>query len=145
MMTELFTPEKIKLNAHFRDKWEAIRATGEILVEAGHIKNDYIQQMMEREKLTTTYMGNGLAIPHGTNEAKQFISSTGICVIQVPEGVDFGDGNIAYILVGIAAMSDEHLDILSQIAIFCSDEENVKRLSQAKSKEAIIEMFQGGN
>jgi PTS system mannitol-specific IIA component len=90
-------------------------------------------------------MGNGLAIPHGTNEAKQFVTSTGISLVQVPEGVDFGDGNIVYILVGIAAVADEHLDVLSQIAIFCSEEENVKKLIQAQRKEEIIQLFQGGN
>jgi PTS system mannitol-specific IIA component len=145
MMKEIITSRKMKLNATYQDKWEAIRATGEILVEAGHINTNYIEQMIEREKLSTTYMGNGLAIPHGTNEAKQFVTSTGISLVQVPKGVDFGDGNIVYILVGIAALADEHIDVLSQIAIFCSEEENVKKLIQAQSKEEIIQLFQGGN
>ncbi|WP_044640236.1 PTS sugar transporter subunit IIA [Risungbinella massiliensis] len=144
-MNEILTLEKIKLNVQVSDKWEAIRKTGELLLEGGHIQESYIVQMIEREKLSTTYMGNGLAIPHGTNEAKKYVSSTGISLLQVPAGVDFGDGNIAYILVGIAGVGDEHLEVLSQIAIFCSDEENVKRLAHANTKEEILKMFQGGN
>jgi mannitol PTS system EIIA component len=140
-MKNILTAEKIMLNAKVANKEEAIRLTGQLLVRAGHVTEAYIEKMQEREQLATTYIGSGVAIPHGTNESKAEIQSTGISIIQVPEGVDFGEGNTAYLLVGIAAVGDEHLEVLSNIAILCSEEENVKRIVNAASAEEIIAMF----
>lgn len=143
MTNNLLSKEKILLNAKPGDKWEAIRMAGELLVQAGHVTPDYVEKMQERERLATTYIGSGVAIPHGTLEAKQEIKSTGISVVQVPSGIDFGEGNTAYLLFGIAAVGDEHLNVLSQIAIACSDEENVKKAAQATTAEEIIALFGG--
>ncbi len=140
-MKNILTAEKIMLNAKVANKEEAIRLAGELLVRAGHVTEAYVEKMQEREQLATTYIGSGVAIPHGTNESKAEIQSTGISIIQVPEGVDFGGGNTAYLLVGIAAVGDEHLEVLSNIAILCSEEENVKRIVNAASAEKIIAMF----
>jgi PTS system mannitol-specific IIA component len=140
-MKNILTTEKIMLNAKVANKEEAIRLTGELLVRTGHVTASYVEKMQEREGLATTYIGSGVAIPHGTNEAKADILSTGISVVQVPDGVDFGEGNVAYLLVGIAAVGDEHLEVLSNIAILCSEEENVKRIVHASSAEEIIAMF----
>jgi PTS system mannitol-specific IIA component len=131
----------IQLNQKLENKTEAIKATGQILVEQGYVKEEYIEQMLKREELSSTYMGNFIAIPHGTEEAKAAVLESGLSVIQVPEGVDFGRGNIVKILIGIAGKGNEHLDILSQIAIVCSEEENVEKLVQAKSKEEIIQLL----
>ncbi|RNB55273.1 PTS sugar transporter subunit IIA [Brevibacillus gelatini] len=140
-MKNILTTEKIKLNAKAANKEEAIRLAGELLVQAGHVTAQYVEKMLEREELATTYIGSGVAIPHGTNEAKAEIRSTGISVVQVPDGVDFGEGNTAYLLVGIAAVGDEHLEVLSNIAILCAEEENVKRIVQAATAEEILAMF----
>ncbi|MBY0084876.1 PTS sugar transporter subunit IIA [Brevibacillus sp. M2.1A] len=140
-MKNILTAEKIMLSAKVANKEEAIRLAGQLLVRAGHVTEAYIEKMQEREQLATTYIGSGVAIPHGTNESKAEIQSTGISIIQVPEGVDFGEGNTAYLLVGIAAVGDEHLEVLSNIAILCSEEENVKRIVNAASAEEIITMF----
>ncbi|GEC92095.1 MULTISPECIES: PTS sugar transporter subunit IIA [Brevibacillus] len=140
-MKNILTAEKIMLNAKAANKEEAIRLAGQLLVRAGHVTEAYVEKMQEREQLATTYIGSGVAIPHGTNESKAEIQSTGISIIQVPEGVDFGEGNTAYLLVGIAAVGDEHLEVLSNIAILCSEEENVKRIVNAASAEEIIAMF----
>ncbi|WP_409176228.1 PTS sugar transporter subunit IIA [Brevibacillus fortis] len=140
-MKNILTAEKIMLNAKVANKEEAIRLAGQLLVRAGHVTEAYIEKMQEREQLATTYIGSGVAIPHGTNESKAEIQSTGISIIQVPEGVDFGGCNTAYLLVGIAAVGDEHLEVLSNIAILCSEEENVKRIVNAASAEEIIAMF----
>ncbi|EJL25356.1 PTS sugar transporter subunit IIA [Brevibacillus sp. BC25] len=140
-MKNILTAEKIMLNAKVANKEEAIRLAGQLLVRAGHVTEAYLEKMQEREQLATTYIGSGVAIPHGTNESKAEIQSTGISIIQVPEGVDFGEGNTAYLLVGIAAVGDEHLEVLSNIAILCSEEENVKRIVNAASAEEIITMF----
>lgn len=139
----ILTLEKIELNAQISDKYEAIKHAGKLLVQAGHIGEDYIQKMIERENLTTTYMDNGVAIPHGTEDAKPHIRSTGISIVQIPNGVDFGNGNVARLVIGIAAVGNEHLEILSRIAIVCSDMENVNKIVQAASKEEIMQIFEG--
>jgi mannitol PTS system EIIA component len=131
----------ILLNKKLENKTEAIKATGQILVDNGYVKQEYIEQMLKREELSSTYMGNFIAIPHGTEEAKEAVIESGLSVIQAPEGVDFGGGNIVKILIGIAGKGDEHLDILSKIAIVCSEEENVEKLVQAKSKEEILQLL----
>ncbi|OAS84740.1 MULTISPECIES: PTS sugar transporter subunit IIA [Metabacillus] len=131
----------IVLNKNLENKTEAIKATGQILVDNGYVKQEYIEQMLKREELSSTYMGNFIAIPHGTEEAKEAVIESGLSVIQAPEGVDFGGGNIVKILIGIAGKGNEHLDILSKIAIVCSEEENVEKLVQAKSKEEILQLL----
>lgn len=142
-MGRILTNENIYLNATFANKEEAIRHTGQILYENGYVDANYIEKMLEREKLTSTYMGNFVAIPHGTEEAKQSVKESGIAIVQVPGGVDFGDGNIVKLLIGIAGKGDEHLEILSQIAIVCSEQENVERIVQAGSTEEILSIFEG--
>ncbi|MBG9773478.1 PTS sugar transporter subunit IIA [Brevibacillus laterosporus] len=126
------------------NKQEAIELAGKLLVQAGHVEADYINKMQEREEMLTTYLGNGVAIPHGTNEAKTLIKSTGISIVQLPEGVDFGDGNKARLLIGIAGVGDEHLDILSDLAIVVSEEENVEKLVHATTDEEIMDIIKGG-
>lgn len=141
----ILSTETILLNAEVEDKESAIRLTGNVLVERGHVDSAYIEKMLEREELTSTYMGNFVAIPHGTEDAKQSVKESGIAIIQVPNGVDFGNGNIVKLLIGIAGKDNEHLDILSQIAIVCSEEENVEKIVNAASKEEILSLFEGVN
>jgi mannitol PTS system EIIA component len=144
-MSSILTKENILLNKSLNTKEEAIKLTGSVLVDRGYVEPSYIEKMMEREELTSTYMGNFVAIPHGTEDSKQFVKESGISFVQVPEGVDFGGGNIVKLLIGIAGKNDEHLSILSNIAIVCSEEENIEKLISAKSPEEIIEIFEGVN
>jgi mannitol PTS system EIIA component len=145
MSQSILAPENIRLNATVGTKEEAIRLTGSVLVEKGYVDASYIEKMLEREGLTSTYMGNYVAIPHGTDDSKEFVKESGISVIQVPQGVDFGAGNIVKLLIGIAGKNNEHLDILSNIAIVCSEEENIEKLVNAKSAEEILSIFEGVN
>ncbi|MGG1552786.1 PTS sugar transporter subunit IIA [Paenibacillus ferrarius] len=135
---------KIKLNAQPFNKNEAIIMAGQLLVEAGHASAAYIDKMLEREETLSTYMGNGLAIPHGTQDSKSLISSTGLSIVQIPEGVDFGDGEKATLVIGIAAVGDDHLDILTNVAMICSEEENVERIMKASTPEEILNIFESG-
>lgn len=144
MSNYVLSKEQIKLNVSVKNKNEAIALAGELLVQGQYVTKEYIDKMQEREALTTTYIGNGVAIPHGTNESKAFIKSSGISIVQIPAGVDFGDGNMAYLLIGIAGVGDEHLEMLSSIAIVCSEEENVKKLVQATRDEDVIAILKGG-
>lgn len=145
MSKSILTKENIQLNATVGTKEEAIRLTGSMLVEKGYVDASYIEKMLEREELTSTYMGNYVAIPHGTEDSKEFVKDSGIAIIQVPQGVDFGGGNMVKLLIGIAGKNNEHLDILSNIAIVCSEEENIEKLVQATSAEEILSIFEGVN
>jgi mannitol PTS system EIIA component len=144
-MMSVLAKENILLNASVGSKEEAIRLTGSILVDKGYVDASYIEKMLEREQLTSTYMGNFVAIPHGTEDSKQFVKKSGISFVQVPQGVDFGGGNIVKLLIGIAGKDNEHLDILSKIAIVCSEEENIEKLLAAKSADEILSIFEGEN
>lgn len=141
MTKSILAKENILLNTVVGTKEEAIRLTGSILVEKGYVDASYIEKMLEREALTSTYMGNFVAIPHGTEDSKSFVKESGISFVQVPQGVDFGGGNIVKLLIGIAGKDNEHLDILSNIAIVCSEEENIEKLVAAKTAEEILAIF----
>lgn len=145
MKKEILATNHIVLNQKAKDKIDAIKMAGKILVDNGYVEEEYISKMLEREELSSTYIGNYVAVPHGTEEAKTSVKSSGICVIQLPEGVDFGNGNIVHILIGIAAVNNEHLDILSKIAIYCSEEENVLKMVKATSREEILSFFEAIN
>lgn len=141
MTKQILAKENIELNVSLTDMEEVIRYTGRILVDNGYVKETYIDKMLEREELTSTYIGNQVAIPHGTENSKDDVKSTGISLITIPEGVDFGGGNIAKVIIGIAGKGEEHLEILSNIAIVCSEEENVQKIAEATTKEEILELF----
>ena len=117
-------------------KEEAILRAGRLLEEAGCAAPGYAEAMLDRERLMTTYMGMGLAIPHGTSEAKSKVLRSGISVLQYPEGVDFGNEK-AFLLIGIAGVGDEHLDILAKVSSALEDEALLERLSHQADVEEI--------
>lgn len=123
-------------------KEEAINTVGEMLVESGFVTKDYISLMQEREQIVTTYIGNHLAIPHGTNESQTLIKESGISILQAPNGISFGD-ETAYLVVGIAGKDGTHMDILSRIAIACSDVNVVVEASKMKDRDQVIELLLG--
>jgi PTS system mannitol-specific IIA component len=145
MTLPILSIENIVLNQALTTKEEAIRLTGKILIDRGYVQSSYVEKMLEREEMTSTYMGNFVAIPHGTDDAKKEVKESGIAIIQVPGGVDFGDGNIVKLIFGIAGKGDEHLEILSNIAIVVSDEENVEKIVNASSKDEVLSFFEGVN
>jgi PTS system mannitol-specific IIA component len=144
MSTEILSLKNIKLNKTFSDKTEAILYAGKILVDGGHVEEGYMAKMLERESLSTTYIGNGIAIPHGTKDALGLVKAAGVSIIQAPGGIDFGGGNTAYLVIGLAANGDDHMDILTSIALICSEDENVERLKKAASEQEIIDIFAEG-
>jgi len=137
--------EMIQLDQSFSSKEEAIRASGDLLIQDGAVEDKYVDYMLEREKVVSTHMGNFVAIPHGTADAKENVNHTAISFVQVPAGVDFGDGageeKQAMAIFGIAGVGDEHLDLLQKIAIVCSDVKNVVRLAEADTAEEVIEIL----
>ncbi len=117
-------------------KEEAIRRAGQLLADSGYVDAGYVDAMIERERIATTYMGMGLAIPHGTSEAKDKVVKSGICVLQYPEGVDFGDEKARFV-IGIAGVGDAHLEILAKLAETLEDEELLERLMSTEKPEEI--------
>lgn len=140
----ILSKEKIKLNVQVSDKTEAIRMVGQLLVDNGHVPAEYIAFMLKRDEELSTYMGAGLAIPHGTNEAKKLIHSTGLAVLVVPDGIDFGNGDIAHLIVGIAAIGDDHMDLLTSIAMIVSDDLTNDRILKATTEDEILTIFLEG-
>ncbi|MBP1047705.1 PTS sugar transporter subunit IIA [Enterococcus sp. BWM-S5] len=133
----------VVLNQLFEDKVEAITAAGKLLLERGYVTEGYIPKMIERDQMTSTFIGNMVAIPHGTEDSKSEILRSGIVIIQVPEGVSF-DGNEVKLIIGIAGAEGQHLELLSEIAMVCSELDNVEKLIAATEEEAIIRLFEGG-
>ncbi|MBA2877878.1 PTS system mannitol-specific IIA component [Anoxybacillus kamchatkensis] len=133
--------ENIVLDADVKTKEQAIQLAGRILVERGYVEESYIDKMFEREALISTYMGNFVAIPHGTEEAKKLVKQAGLSIVQVPNGVDFGGGNIVKVLIGIAGKDGEHLEILSKVAIVCSEEENIQKMIKATTEDEILALL----
>ncbi|MDR0199392.1 MAG: PTS sugar transporter subunit IIA [Streptococcaceae bacterium] len=135
----------IKVGQKFGSKEEAINYCGQLLVEGGYVKPEYVPAMLKRNEELSVYMGNNIAIPHGTDEAKKEVLKTGITIVQVPEGVNFGtenDPQIATVLFGIAGIGNEHLDLIQKISIFCSDIDNVAKLADAKTVDEIARFFE---
>jgi len=141
-MSEILTPETIELKASLGSQEEAIRRAGTLLVENGNVEERYIDSMFEREKSVSTFIGNAVAIPHGTGDSKQWVTMSGLSIITVPEGVEYGDGNVARLVIGIAGKGDEHLEILSRIATVCEDEDNVEQIVRAETKEELLAFFE---
>lgn len=140
-MSELFSNENIFINVSVASQNDAIEKAGQALVDSGAVTENYIQAMKDREDVVSTFMGNGLAIPHGTDEAKGNVIQSGLSLLQIPEGVDW-NGEEVKVVVGIAGKDGEHLDLLSKIAITFSEEENVERIVNAKSADEIKQVFE---
>ena len=138
-MNKVLCKENIFLGLYTVTKEEAIVLAGKKLVENGYVNENYIDAMLEREKIMTTFMGMGVAIPHGVNEAKKEVKNSGIVILQFPEGVDF-DGEKAHLVIGIAGVGNEHLEILSNIAVVL-DDDLTDRLKDSTDKDEILEAF----
>ncbi|WP_159502110.1 PTS sugar transporter subunit IIA [Microbacterium sp. 18062] len=123
---------------------EATREAADILQSAGAVTGAYFDAMLQREETVSTYMGNELAIPHGTNETKDAILDSALSVVRYDGGIDWGGERVTFV-IGIAGKGDEHLDILSQIAILFSDEDDVARLKAAATPEDLYALLSAVN
>jgi len=126
----VLTPDDIVLGCRAESRDEAIEFSGGLLVARGSVSPEYVDAMLQREEVVSTYLGNGVALPHGVLESKGSIRSTGIVVAQYPDGVDWGPGT-ARLVVGLAAAGDDHVRVLSRLAEVLQDEELCERLAQS--------------
>ena len=122
MIGDVLTSEGVRVGARAADLHDAIEQVGAILVTEGLVTDGYIKAMHEREAIVSTYLGNGIALPHGTNDAQDTILRTGLAVVQFPDGVPWGE-EPARLVIGLAARSDEHIEVLSRLATILGDAE----------------------
>lgn len=139
----LLYPENVKVGCKADTKENVIRQVGQMLVDSGYVNPSYVDAMEKREESFSTYMGNEFALPHGVEEAKKEIKASGIAVMIFPEGTDWG-GETVKVVVGIAGVGEEHLQILSVIAEQALEEGNMERIINGSAQE-VYEILKGGN
>ncbi|EDD2542503.1 HPr family phosphocarrier protein [Salmonella enterica] len=125
------------------NKEEAIRQIAAALAQAGNVAGGYVDGMLAREQQTSTFLGNGIAIPHGTTDTRDQVLKTGVQVFQFPQGVTWGEGQVAYVAIGIAASSDEHLGLLRQLTHVLSDDSVAEQLKSATTAEELRALLMG--
>ncbi|EBV3279855.1 bifunctional PTS fructose transporter subunit IIA/HPr protein [Salmonella enterica subsp. enterica serovar Wangata] len=135
--------QDIHLGEQAGNKEEAIRQIAAALAQAGNVAGGYVDGMLAREQQTSTFLGNGIAIPHGTTDTRDQVLKTGVQVFQFPQGVTWGEGQIAYVAIGIAASSDEHLGLLRQLTHVLSDDSVAEQLKSATTAEELRALLMG--
>jgi len=135
----VLSPELIRLGQQTAGRDQAIELVGQMLVSGDYVRPAYVASMKARELTMSTYVGNGIAIPHGTFEDKTLILATGIAVAQFPNGVNWDGTNLAYLIVGIAAIRDEHIGVLANLARVLEDEAVSKALWTTTSSAHVYE------
>ena len=139
-LTELLAASSIRLDATATDRDDAIRQTGAALVEAGAVDPSYVDAMLERENSVSTFVGEGVAIPHGTLAGKDAVKDDAIVVLRFPDGVDW-DGNEVSVAVGIAARGNGHIALLSQLATVLLDPDKAEALRGATTADRVYELL----
>ena len=132
--------EGIQLGCDRLPREDAIRASGELLVRLGCVDEPYVDAMVERDKLTSVYLGMGVAIPHGTGDAKDSVKKTGVVFQQYPQGIDF-DGEKAYLVFGIAGRGEEHLEVLANICKILEDDAVVEKLKTTTDVDWVLSVL----
>ncbi|OCG37605.1 PTS sugar transporter subunit IIA [Gilliamella sp. Gris1-4] len=144
MSTLNLTVHDISIVTGSYSKKEAIKDVSEKMIQAKLVKDDYTQAMFDRDKQISTFLGNGIAIPHGTTEKRDSVIQTGIKIIYYPEGINWDeDNNIAYVVIGIAAKTNEHLDILRQLTRAVIAKDTLTRIHAVKTPEDLLAILQG--
>ena len=134
----ILSADRITLQADATDKMDAIRQAGELLVRSGCVLPQYVEGMLARERSMSTCMGNGVAIPHGIYENRDHILKTGLSVLQLPAGVSWDEDETVYLVIGIAASSDEHVTVLANLADVIDDEAKLAELLQTHDPNVIL-------
>ena len=138
---EILLKSNILLNRPSVTMEEAIIHAGELLFKSGYVEEGYIKGMLARERKFSTFIGNGVAIPHGENDVKDLIKASGIVVVQYPDGISFGENKLAKIVIGIAGMGNEHIQILANIAEAIEEESVLEEMVKTQSVDVIYNLF----
>ena len=142
--SQILTLSQVRIHSGSATQDEALTEAAEILGQAGAVTGEYLSAMKEREATVSTYMGNELAIPHGTNDAKSAVKASALSVTRYDGGVDWSGEKVTFV-IGIAGVGDEHLEILSKIAQLFSDESEVAKLKKASSEEQLLKLLSAVN
>lgn len=134
----ILAEDRIQLGATAVDKSDAIRQAGQLLVQSGCVQPAYVEGMLAREETMSTYLGNGVSIPHGQYENREHILQTGISVLQLPDGIEWEDGQKAHLVIGIAATSDDHVGVLANLAEVIEDEAMTHTLIHTTDPSVIL-------
>ena len=130
--------EAVRLAQHADDKWDALRQSGALLEEIGAVEAGYAAAILEREGQISTYMGEGVSIPHGTDAARALVRRTALGFLQYPDGVDW-DGETVYLCIPIAASGDEHVGVLSALAEILVEPDSATALREATDVDEVLE------
>jgi PTS system mannitol-specific IIC component len=141
---EVLARENVRIHAGSVSRDEALQEAASILEAAGAVTGDYFEAMKAREETVSTFMGNGLAIPHGTDAAKDAVLGSALAVVRYDGGVEWGDGDVATFVVGIAGKGGAHLEILQSVAIQFGDDDTVARLRAAETADELYTLLKGG-
>jgi mannitol/fructose-specific phosphotransferase system IIA component len=145
-MSHILEPDHVLLNRRFASKHEVIQAIGELMIRAGDVGAGYARAMHDKEDQYSTWITEGVALPHGTNESKSEVLRNSVVIVQIQDGVDWGKGKIVHLAIGLAGTgSQEHLKLLAQLAGVLQDPANVERLRAAASAEEIIGILTAGD
>jgi mannitol PTS system EIIA component len=137
----LLQERAIRLDGSAGSAVEAIRQTGQLLVDVGAVSTSYVDSMLERERSVSTVMGEGVAIPHGTNESKSEVLHDALSFVRFPEGVDW-NGKPVTVAIGIAATGDNHVGILSRLATILVDADSAQQLREATDAATVLSLLQ---
>lgn len=137
------TQDDISFNHQIHTKHEALRAVADTLQQSGYTSSDYLDGLHAREAQISTFLGNGIAIPHGTPESRSAVLKTGVSVLVCPQGVDWGEGQTARLIVGIAAQDNEHLAILRQLTHALADDHMPAALAKASNAQDVLDILAG--
>lgn len=143
-MTEILTRDLVVPHGRATTRDEAIDEAGALLVGSGAVSAAYVAAMHDRERTVSTYMGNDLAIPHGTNEAKDQIVRSAVCLVRYDAPIDW-NGNPVRVVVGIAGVGDEHLGILGKIAVVFADADEARRVLDAQTQDELLDVLHAVN
>ena len=139
-LTELLGDSSIRLGLTAVDRFDAVRQCGEALLASGAVTDDYIVSMLEREEAVSTYIGEGVAVPHGTLAGKDAVHRSAMVVLGFPAGIEWGD-ELAFVCVGIAASAGGHVALVARLAEILLDSALAARLRSATEPEQIRELF----
>jgi phosphocarrier protein FPr len=136
LTVEVLPASSVRVGATASDRDAAIEIVGGMLVDSGSVTVDYVAEMRARERIVSTYLGNGIALPHGTNEGRAAVRRTGLAVAQFPKGVLWGEER-AYLVIGLAALAEEHIGVLARLATILGDEALCRRLADTRDPDEI--------
>jgi mannitol/fructose-specific phosphotransferase system IIA component len=137
----LLTPDAVRLGCRAASKRDAIGLCGRVLVELGAVDEPYVESMQERERSVSTFIGRGVAIPHGTAKSRLHLRRTALAVLQFPDGIDWGDDEVS-LCIALAADGDERVDLLFSLATMSLDEQRIAGLRHASDAATVIALLQ---